>query len=96
MTIFAVLMQVPQPNVIAQIEQHFKEEHLKISDTSYLISAAGTAADVSARLGVFDSNKPLEPPTGNAVIIAMSTYWGRAPTETWAWIRTKLETPPRV
>ncbi|AWM05766.1 hypothetical protein [Bradyrhizobium symbiodeficiens] len=96
MTIFAILMQVPQPGLIARIDEEFKNDHLKISDTSFLVSANGTAAEISTRLGIFDAANPNAPPTGNAVVIAMSTYWGRAPTETWGWIKAKLEGPPRV
>ena len=95
MTVFAVLMPAPQPNVVTEIVRIFPTEHLKLSDTQYLISTSGTALELSAKLGVYDVNQPAKPATGNAVILATSSYFGRAPTTVWDWMKAKLEAPPR-
>jgi hypothetical protein len=95
MTVFAVLMPTPEPAIVARIEQFFPFEYLKLSDTQYLISSSGTAIELSAKLGVYDINDSGKPATGNAVILATSSYFGRAPTTVWDWMKAKLESPPR-
>jgi hypothetical protein len=95
MTVFAVLMPIPQPTVASEIMRLFPTEHLKLSDTQYLISTGGTAVELSAKIGVYDVNDPAKSPAGNAVILATSSYFGRAPTTVWDWMKAKLESPPR-
>jgi len=92
MTIFAILMQVPQPKVVAEIERYFSGNFLKLTDTQYLVSSTGTTTELSAKLGVFDAANPAVPSTGNAVIFATSSYFGRAPANVWEWMKAKLET----
>jgi hypothetical protein len=95
MTVFAVLMPIPQPVITTEIERLFPFDHLKLSDTQYLISTGGTAIELSAKIGVYDINQPAKPAVGNAVILATSSYFGRAPTTVWDWMKAKLESPPR-
>jgi 4-aminobutyrate aminotransferase-like enzyme len=91
MTIFAVLMPTSQPLIVAEIEKSFPDNNLKLNDTQYLISTGGTAIDLSVKLGLFDTKEPARPATGSAVILATSSYFGRAPTSVWEWMKTKLE-----
>lgn len=93
MTIFAVMLPTPAPALSEAIKRLFPNDHLTISETQYLISAGGTALDLSAKLGVYDPKDPSKA-VGNAVIFATSSYFGRAPTTIWEWIKTKLESPP--
>jgi hypothetical protein len=53
-----------------------------------LISAIGTAKDISDKLGVTPGND-----AGAAIIFSMGNYYGRATTEIWDWIKVKAETP---
>lgn len=76
------------------IKREFPADHLSISDTQWIISTTGTAVELSAKLGVFDVKNPSLPPTGNAVIFATTSYWGRAPTNIWEWLKAKLESQP--
>jgi hypothetical protein len=96
MTVFAILMPNLQPSVVAEITRNFPSDHFKLSDTQYLVSSSETAAEVSAKIGVYDLKNPDKPATGNAVIFATSSYFGRAHATVWEWLKTKLETPPRV
>jgi hypothetical protein len=93
MTIFAVMLPAPAPGLTEAIKRLFPNDHLAISETQYLISAGGTAIDLSAKLGVYDPKEPAKT-IGNAVIFATSSYFGRAPTTIWDWIKAKLESPP--
>jgi hypothetical protein len=89
MTIFAVLLPAPQPSFAARIEERYAGSYFKVSDTQYLVSARSTAMEVSAKLGL-DLADAL---AGSAIILAVSSYWGRAPTTVWDWIKTRMEAP---
>jgi hypothetical protein len=95
MTVFAVMLPAPAPALVDAIQRLFPHDHLVISETQYLISAAGTAIDLSAKLGVYDPKDPAKA-VGNAIIFATSSYFGRAPSTVWDWIKAKLESPPSV
>jgi hypothetical protein len=96
MTIFAVLLPIPQPSLAAEIRAAYPGDHLMITDTQWLISGAGTVIDVTAKIGIYDQSLPDRIPTGSAIVIAMSAYYGRAPTPIWDWIKAKQESPPHA
>jgi hypothetical protein len=89
MTIFAILMPSPQAAVANSIKTVFPSDFLEITPTQWLISAKGTVNEVSDKIGVTGPA-----PTGLAVIFATSSYFGRAPTTVWDWIKVKLESTP--
>jgi hypothetical protein len=91
MTIFAVLLPMPQPRLVEAIIRAFPNDHLQITDTQWLISAGGTVVELTAKLGIYDAADPTVPPTGNAIVFAVSAYHGRAPTTVWDWIKAQLE-----
>lgn len=65
---------------------------MKLSDTQYLVSAGGTAIDLSRTLGlVIDPKKQNAQASGVAVVLATSSYYGRAPATVWDWMKAKLE-----
>jgi len=94
MTVFAILLPAPNPKLADAIKAAYPDEWLALSDTQYLVSSAGTAMEVSTKVGIADPNDRQKPSLGSAVIIAMSSYYGRAPTPVWEWVKTKLEKPP--
>jgi hypothetical protein len=91
MAIFAVLLPIPQPALAQAITSAFPNDHLRINDTQWLISATGTTIEVSSKLGIYDAKEPERPVVGNAIVLAVSSYFGRAPATIWEWIKTKLE-----
>jgi hypothetical protein len=94
MTIFAILLPTPQPAVVEAIKKAYPDDFLSVNDMEWLVSGTGTAADVSAKIGVFDVKNPGAPPAGNAIIFSTNGYFGRGPSNVWEWIRVKLETGP--
>jgi len=94
MTIFAILLPEPNAKLADAIKAAYPHDWLALSDTQFLVSSAGTAMDLSAKIGVADPTNPQKPAVGNAVIMAVSSYYGRAPTPVWEWIKAKLEAPP--
>lgn len=91
MTIFAILMPSPQPALAEAIQREFPEDHLCITDTQWLVSSDQTVIEVTARIGIFDRSNPKAQSIGNAIVFVVSSYFGRAPTTVWDWIRAKLE-----
>jgi hypothetical protein len=96
MAIFAILMPSPQPLLVETIKNKFPREHLSLSDTQWLISTTGTIIELTAKLGVYDANEPTKPPTGIAIIFAVSSYFGLAPATVWDWLKVKLEALPNA
>ena len=94
MTIFAILLPAPQPNLAAAIKRAYPQDHLMITETQWLVSSSGTVIEVTAKVGIHDRDRPNNPSTGSAIVFAMSSYFGRAPTQIWDWIRSKLEARP--
>jgi hypothetical protein len=94
MTIFAVLMPTSQPALAENIKSKFEKEYFTLTETQWLISTTGTAAELSAKLGIYDAANPSVSPTGLAVVFATSSYFGRAQQGVWEWLKAKLESPP--
>ncbi len=87
MTIF-VIFKVQHPSRIAvALEQTFPNDHLSVAPGQWLVSASGTAVDVSNRLGISDGKN------GSAIVFSMANYFGRASNELWDWVKTKAERP---
>jgi hypothetical protein len=93
MTIFAILMPEPQPRVVAEIVRLYPDDFLMLSDTQYLISSTATAQGLTIKLGMGPTREGAAEITGNAVVLAISSYWGRAPVSVWDWLKAKLEAP---
>ena len=85
MAIFAVLPPQANTSLDEAIQARFPQDSLRLSPNQWLISYAGTAIALSNDLGVTDGKN------GGAVIIQMSSYYGRAPTSVWDWVKSKLE-----
>ena len=94
MTIFAILMPSPQPDLAASIKAQFPNDFLEVSPTQWLVSARTTVNEVSNKIGVTNAADAASAPKGIAIIFATSSYFGRAPQTVWDWIKIKLESSP--
>jgi hypothetical protein len=95
MTVFAVILPTPQPNVVDAIKREFAGEFFDISPTNWLVSGEGTSEEIIRRIGVYDRAKP-GAASGNAIAFPVSNYFGRAPNVTWEWLKAKIEASPGV
>ena len=91
MTIFAILLPTPQQILVDKIKGAYPNDHLSLNSTQYLVSSTETAIDVTARIGVYDASNKTEASIGNAVVLAVSSYYGRAQPNVWDWIKSKME-----
>ena len=86
MAIFAVFRVHNPAKMAAAIERAFPEDYFKVKEDEWIVSAKGTAKDVSDLLDVSNGD------TGPAIIFKMANYYGRATTEIWDWVKAKAET----
>jgi hypothetical protein len=87
MTIF-VIFRVGDPSRLKdKLQDVFPNDYFEIQEDEFLVSASGTTKEVSDRLGITSSPSP----TTSAIVFSMASYFGRASTEIWDWIRTKAE-----
>jgi hypothetical protein len=95
MTIFAILMPQPQPALAEEIKRLYPNDHYVLNETQWLVSSKQTVVEVSRAIGVSaDPDAAKQPLKGLAVIFATSSYFGRAPTQLWDWVKVKLEGTP--
>lgn len=87
MAIFAIMSEkgTGAEKLDAAIKLNFPQDHLTINPGSWLVAWKGTPSDLSAKLGISDAT------TGSAVVVSISTYFGRASPDIWVWIKTKWE-----
>ena len=96
MNVFAILPPEANSVLDKRIEEVFPGNCLKISPNQWLIAGKGTSREVSDHLQITETNslgavsKGL---TGVAVVLAVTSYFGTAPTNVWEWLKTKLEAP---
>jgi hypothetical protein len=88
MAIFAILPPMPVPQLDAAIRQTYRDNYLQVAPNQWLVSASATAKEVSDQLGISDGKN------GSAIVLRVTSYYGRAPTNIWEWIAQKLESKP--
>lgn len=56
----------------------------------WLIRSDRTSVELSNEIGVTNpENTPT--PIGSAIIVTISSYYGRGPVDMWEWIKTRME-----
>jgi len=87
MSIFVVFRITEPEKMKRAIESAYPNNYFELENNEWLISEKGTAKDVSDKLGITGS----EHTVGSAIVFSMNSYFGRAPTNIWEWIKTKAE-----
>lgn len=86
MTIFAVLEQSPNTKLSKAIKSQFSDDYLMVATGQWLISANGTAQSISDKLGLHKGTG-----INSTLVFATSSYYGLHNSDTWDWIKNKLE-----
>ena len=88
MTIFAVipLPKTNQPRLKQLITDRFSDSHYDLGSGSWLISFNGTAKGLTEKLGIVGAE---EVTIHAALVLEISSYYGRADPAIWSWISTK-------
>ncbi len=87
MAIFVIFRVSDPPKMLEKLREVYPNDHLQVQQGEFLVSASGTAKDVAERLGITGTTTP----TVAAIVFSMASYFGRASTEIWDWIKTKAE-----
>jgi len=91
MAIFAIIAQ-PGTNstkLPSAVADAFGAAHYPLENGVWLVSAAGTAKDVSDRLGISPAAE-----NGTGVVVEVASYFGRANPAIWSWIKANWEGAP--
>lgn len=87
MTIFVVFRAQTPDRLNERIEREFPHDHMRLQNNEWLISAEMTPIELSNKIGI--TTDPSE--TGSAMVFSMRSYYGRATSDIWDWIKTKTE-----
>ena len=85
MALFAILAPQEDQKLVEELQRLFPGDHLRVGPGQWLISAPRTAKEVSDALGISDAR------SGTGIVITAGPYYGRAPSDVWDWISTRLQ-----
>jgi hypothetical protein len=83
MALFAIFAASDNPALIASLQTHFPENHLKVGTGQWLLAGSGTAAEISNTLGITTGT------SGSGIVVLVGGYYGRASTNIWEWMASK-------
>jgi hypothetical protein len=67
------------------------DRYLLPAERGWLIRYAGTSVELSNLIGI-TGQAPGDPPTlGPALVVPITAYYGRGPTDMWEWIKTRFD-----
>lgn len=61
------------------------------SERGWLIKFDGTTIELSNRIGLTGQEQGIPSPVGSAIIVPISGYYGRGPTDMWEWLKIRFE-----
>lgn len=89
-SVFAVFA-AERPDLLApKIRSVYSSDAIELERGQWLVSDDGTSQNVCDRLGIItrDANGTIgRGPTGSAMVVAVSGYYGVASANIWEWIR---------
>ena len=78
----------------AAVTKHFLDPTDKYklqNDRGWLLRFDGTTVELSNKLEITGQAKGDTSPVGSAIVVPVTSYFGRGPTDMWEWIKTRLE-----
>lgn len=90
----AVYMVIPLADnfelLKAAVEEHFEnEDRFPVqANKGFLVHSPKTPNEIANLLGITGSESPS---TGSGIVITMTSYYGRASTAMWDWMKSRLE-----
>jgi len=61
------------------------------ADSGWLIHFSGTTVELTNHLGITGQEKGQISHVGSAMVIPITSYYGRGPTDMWEWLRIRME-----
>lgn len=88
MAIF-LIVPIANPHLIEReletLKGSGKVDYIKLPTSGFAVSYSGTSQELSNLTGISEGT------TGTGVVAAISSYYGRAPTNIWDWIKSRWE-----
>lgn len=78
----------------AAVEQYISspsDRHQLQADRGWFIKFTGTTVELSNLLRITGQAEGEKPTVGSALIVPVSTYFGRGPTPMWEWLKSRME-----
>ena len=93
MPIFVLLPQneVAQAKLPLAVADAYPDANKKLANHAWLVAGKGTAQDVSNNLGITSKDGPNASNVGTVMVLEVASYYGRATTDIWDWVKTKWE-----
>ena len=87
MSVFVIIsQQSPHPSLQTIIKEKYPNDHYELSLNQWLVSAKTTARGLSVELGITHKEDD-KTTTGAAIVLSVSSYWGRANPNVWEWLK---------
>lgn len=85
--IFAVIAASQPEPLKANIESAFPDANLSVGQGQWLLIAPSTMTtqELAMKLGI-----SADPPVSTAIVLSVTSYFGRAPLNIWEWLLTKM------
>jgi len=84
---------LPLADNYSSIEESIEEKGLDMyqvqSQKGFLVSFSGTSIELSHKLGITGEEGPGQ--LGPALVVVISSYYGRASTTMWEWMKSRME-----
>lgn len=61
------------------------------NNAGWLIHYKGTSIELSIMIGITGQAKGVLPTIGSVLIVPFTSYYGRASTAMWEWLKTRFE-----
>lgn len=95
MPVYAVIPLKPASDDLnASVERNIVEassRHKLQANRGWLVKFDGTSVDLSNKLEITGQPSGVISPVGSAIVIPVSGYYGRGPTEMWEWLKARME-----
>ncbi len=85
---FAVLGQTNVEKLSIAIKEKYPNDNFPLANGQWILVIDGTAKGLSDSLGISDGSLG-----ATAVVVLFTSYFGRASTQLWEWIASKMGTP---
>jgi hypothetical protein len=86
MAIFLITPIARPDSIIQAIKTNFPDDSYVIPSTnSVFVKFSGTSKEISDKLKISDGE------TGTGIVVPVTNYYGRAPTDIWEWLKSRME-----
>lgn len=78
-------------NTAVELHVEASDRYKLQADRGWLVRYEGTTRELCDKIGLTGQAKGEQSPVGSALIVPVTTYYGRGPSEMWEWLKTRLE-----